>query len=222
MITALRSFASTVSPRRRPVRRALWFALDFALPLALFYALTTLGVGLYLALVASAVVSSLSAVVSLLRVGRRRISLWTVLSLAALVISFVSGSDRFLLAKESLLTATVGGWFLISIRTERPLAYQFARPLLEGRRRFTARPWDQLWHDHPGFRRIWRVSSAMWGVATLIDALLRVVLAYSLPVRTVPAMQTAMFIGTWLIMQVVTNIYYARAGLWRITSGQPG
>lgn len=49
----------------------------------------------------------------------------------------------------------------------------------------------------------------MWGIATLIDAVLRVVLAYTLPVQTVPAFSTAMFIGTWLVMQVVTNVYYA-------------
>lgn len=199
----------------------VWFALDFAVPLAIFYGLTTAGAGLYVALVASAIVSSISAIVSLVRGGHRRVSIWTVLSLGALAISFVSGSERFLLAKESLLTATVGVWFLVSMRGARPLAYQFARPMLEGRFHFSRRPWEPLWHDSPRFRHIWRVSSAMWGVATLADAALRVVMAYTLPVQAVPAFSTALMIGTTLLMQVVTNVYYHRAGLWRITRGDP-
>ncbi len=210
---------SPATSRRRTGRRVLLFAVDFIAPLALFYALTTAGVSLYVALIASAVASSIGTVVSLLRGGAGRVSLWTVLSLAALALSFLAGSERFLLAKESLLTATVGAWFLLSTHAERPLAYQFARPLLEGRRRFSTRPWDQLWEESPGFRRIWRVSSVMWGIATLLDAVLRVVLAYTLPVQTVPAYSTALLIGTWLIMQVLTNVYYASAGLWPMLKG---
>ncbi|HEV2067707.1 MAG TPA: VC0807 family protein [Thermomicrobiales bacterium] len=174
---------------------------------------TTAGISLYVALIASAVASSIGTVVSLLRGSAGHVSLWTVLSLAALALSFSAGSERFLLATESLLTVTVGAWFLLSTRAERPLAYQFARPLLEGRRRFSSRPWNQLWEESLGFRRIWRVSSVMWGIATLIDAVLRVAIAYTLPVRAVPALSTAMFIATWLVMQVLTNVYYARAGL---------
>lgn len=210
---------SPVASRRRNVRRALLFGIDFIIPLALFYGLTSAGVGLYVALIVSAAASSVSAIVSLVRGGRGRLSLWTVLSLAALAISLVSGSDRFLLAKESLLTATVGTWFLLSIRDARPLAYQFTRPMLEGR--FSARPWEPLWETSPRFRRIWRVSSVMWGIATLIDAVLRVVMAYTLPVRTVPALSMALMIGTMLVMNVITNVYYARAGLWRLLRNDP-
>lgn len=219
MITTAHSSASQLSPRRRTVKRALLFAIDFVVPLALFYGLTSAGADLYVALVVSTVISSISAFASLFVGERRRLSFWTVMSFAALGVAFVSGSDRFLLAKESVLTAAAGAWFLLSIRTERPLAYQFTRAMLEGRAWFTPRPWEQLWRSSPRFRRIWRVSSAMWGVATLIDAVLRVVMAYTLPVQTVPALSTAMFVGTLVVMQVITHVYYARAGLWRILQG---
>lgn len=49
---------------------------------------------------------------------------------------------------------------------------------------------------------------------TLIDAVIRVVMAYSLPVNIVPAMQTGLLVATTLLMQVVTNVYYIRSGLW--------
>lgn len=73
-----------------------------------------------------------------------------------------------------------------------------------------------LWEQLPRFRRIWYISTAMWGVAILIDAVLRVVMAYTLPVESVPALQTGMFIVTGILMQVVTNVYYVQAGLWRL------
>lgn len=41
-------------------------------------------------------------------------------------------------------------------------------------------------------------------------------MAYTLPVSSVPALQTGMFIVTGLVMQVITNVYYVRAGLWRL------
>jgi hypothetical protein len=56
----------------------------------------------------------------------------------------------------------------------------------------------------------------MWAAATLFDAVLRVVMAYTLPINSVPMMHLVMFIVTGLLMQVVTNVYYTRAGLWRL------
>ena len=200
----------------------LWFAFDLLVPTALLYILLWLGSSLYVAFLASASISAVTAVISYRRGtgGQRFAPYMLALSIAGFGIALVTGSDRFLLAKESVLTAMVGFWFLGSIWTARPLAYQFTRPMLEGRwgRRWglPATSWEHLWEHEPRFRHIWRVSSVMWGVATLIDALLRVVMAYTLPIESVPAMQVALFIVTGLVMQVVTNVYYARAGLWRL------
>ncbi len=60
------------------------------------------------------------------------------LTLAGLGVALMTGGDRFTLAKESLLTAMVGFWFWGSIWAERPLTYQFTRPMLEGR-------WGRRW-----------------------------------------------------------------------------
>jgi hypothetical protein len=56
----------------------------------------------------------------------------------------------------------------------------------------------------------------MWSAATMLDAVLRVVIAYTMPIDAVPGTQLALFIITLLLMQVVTNVYYARAGLWTL------
>jgi hypothetical protein len=218
--------AETPAQRRRPpwLRPGLfWFAFDLLAPTALIYVLLWLGSGLYAALLASAVVSAVSALVSYRRgTGKQRFaSHMLALSMAAFVVALVTGSDRFLLAKESVLTAMVGFWFIGSLWATRPLTYQFTRPLLERRFERKSRSWELLWEREPRFRRIWHVSTVMWGVAMLIDAVLRVVMAYTLPVHDVPAMQTGMIIVTLLVMQILTNTYYVCAGLWRMLHEEP-
>jgi hypothetical protein len=47
---------------------------------------------------------------------------------------------RFLLAKDGLLTAVWGLWFLATIRFRRPTAFVMARPFMEGRHAFSADP----------------------------------------------------------------------------------
>ncbi len=215
------------SRRRRWLRPGLlWFLADLIVPTALFYVLIWNGASIYLALLASAGLSTVSALVSFWRGdGSQSFAPYMLaLQLAAFAVALIAGSDRFLLAKESVLTALVGVWFLRSIWSARPLTYLLTRPLLEGtwgrRWGLAGGPsWETLWEREPRFRHIFRVSTVMWGIATLIDAVLRVVIAYRVPIGSVVALQTAMFGVTLLLMQVVTNVYYSRAGLWPMLMG---
>jgi hypothetical protein len=219
--------STTRPPTRSQARRRrlgwlrpglLWFAFDLLVPTALLYVLVWLGYSLYLALLASASISAVTALISFRRgTGRQSFApVMLALALAGFGVALITGSDRFLLARESVLTAIVGAWFLRSIWNERPLTYVFTRPVLEGRFGTEGRTWEPIWQREPHFRRIWRVSSLMWAIALFIDAILRVVLAYTLPIYTVPISQTGLMIATMLVMQVVTNVYYVRAGLWRL------
>src|SRR5262245_16780454 len=224
--SAITRRADTPRRRRRSARvrpGLLWFAFDLLAPTALLYVLLWRGFGLYLALLASAAVSAISTLVSYRRgTGQQRFAPHMLaLSLAAFAVALVSGSDRFLLAKESVLTAMVGFWFIGSLWAARPLTYQFTRPLLERRFKWQSRSWELLWEHEVRFRRLWYVSTVMWGVAMLMDAVARVVWAYTLPVQVVPAMQTGMMLVTVLVMQVLTNAYYVWAGLWRMLHEEP-
>ena len=191
------------------------FAVDIGLPLVAFYGLRAVGVGIYPALIAGALGSATTAVVSLLRHRRPAgpAGYMTTMMLGGLLISLLSGSTRFLLAREALLTGVTGVWFLASTATGRPLAYLISRPLLEGRLRWPAR-WDELWARSPRFRRLWRVSSLLWGIGTLTDSALRVVMAYTLPPDEVPALGAALYGATSLALIVITNVYYALAGVY--------
>jgi hypothetical protein len=185
-------------------------------PLVLYYGLRALGVSVFLALLIGALVPVVGLVVDLLR--RRRPSaasgFWSILLVLALAVSLIGGDVRFLLARDALVTATVGAWFLVSAWTSRPLALVLSRPVLELIHRVPPGRWEQLWRDRPRFRTIWRRASVWFGLGTVADAAARVVMAYTLPVDLVPALSTALYLLTSAVLLVTVNVYYARAGLW--------
>jgi hypothetical protein len=183
---------------------------------ALYYLLRHLGASVYVALLVGAVVSLVPALLGLVA-GDRPGGLetfFTVLLFAAFVVALLPGDPRFLLAKDAVITAGVGAWFLASLRfADRPLAYQFARPMVEGRLGWPG-DWEVLWQE-VWFRRMWRTSSVVWAVATLLDAVARVLMAYSLPVDVVPALNLATWVATLVLVNLVTTVVYVRAGVFR-------
>jgi len=188
------------------------------LPLAVYYGLRAVDVRVYVALLISALVSAVPTLVGLVR--RRRVNglsaYFTVMVVGSVAVSLVAGSTELLLAKEAVLTGVTGVWFLVSVRptssTRRPLAYAFSKPLLEGRLRWP-NDFEELWSTSSRWRRMWRVSSVLFGIGTIADAVLRVVFAYTLPPDTVPALATGMYAATSVLLIVTTNIYYLRCGV---------
>lgn len=194
-------------------------AVEFGLPVAVYNGLRAASVDIFLALLIGAVVSAVIAAVPVIR--HRRLdgmaAYVTAIMVGAVGVSLLAGNTQFLLARGALLTGITGLWFIASLWGRRPLAYLFSQPLLEGRFRWP-RDWDELWDRSPRFRRMWRVSSLLWGVGTLVDAALRVVMAYTLPPDLVPALGTALYVGTSVVLIAVTTVYYAAAGIFNRTS----
>ena len=189
-------------------------AVGLVVPSALYYLLRSLGQSVYLSLVVSTLLSAapaLSAVVRRRPVDRLAGSV-TVMTVAGLAIALVPGDTRFLLAKESVMTAAAGTWFLVSAGARRPLTFRVTRPLLQGRLRWPA-DWDGLWDVSPRFRRMWRVSSLLWGLGLLADAAGRVVLAYTRPPDAVPALGLALYVVTAVVLNLVVNAYYTLCGV---------
>lgn len=219
-------------PPRSAGRPALSLLINLVAPIALYYGLRSAGASIYLALIVGAVAPALSTVV--IAIKYRRVDGLAVAVLAMLAVStgvsLIGGSPRFLLAKDSLLTAAWGAWFIVSLHTQRPLTFRFTRPLLEGRKVFdpvthtriapTPQSWDELWVSKPRFRRAWRVTTVIWGAAMLLDAAVRVIMAYTLPADLVPGLAGALWPVTFIALQVITNVYFVRCGLWLILLGE--
>jgi hypothetical protein len=212
------------SAGRDQARRAAWWLVragtGLAVPLVVYYALRYEGASVYLAVLGSTIVSVVPSAFTLLRERRLdHLSTYAMaMMLGALVLSLVSGSPRFLLAKGALLTGATGVWFLVSARGPRPLAYTFVKPLLEGRLGWPD-GWDAAWAASARFQRMWRVSSVLWGIGTLADAALRVVMAWSLPPDRVPLLANLLYGVTTVVLVGVTNLWYIACGAWNRRSG---
>lgn len=204
------------APRPRPGRAFLVLLFDMAAPAILFYLFVGVGLSSFSALLLSAVAPGLSTVYQVIR--SRHLDSLAVFMLSITVVtalaSLVSGSPRFLLAKDGWITGFCGLWLLATTRANPPVVVMFARPLLEGRVGPNGDSWDVLWERLPGFRRVWRVASLIWGLATTLDAAVRFAMAYLLPVDEVPALNTAQYAVLFVLLQIVTNVYYFRAGLY--------
>ncbi len=206
----------------RPRRPAISLVADNAVPLGLYYGLRAAGLGIYLTLIIAAAVPAALAADRLAR--WRRIDGLAVYVLTTMllstVVSLIAGSPRFLLAREGWLTAVTGLWFIGSVWVERPLTFHYGRAFLEQRtaRLGVAWTWDEIWERSPRFRRIWRTGSVLWGVGLLADAAVRVLMAYTLPIDSVPALGTALYVVTSVVLSLLTGAYYHRAGLFDRTS----
>ncbi len=208
--------------------------IDMVAPIAFYYGVRAVGGSIWLALIAGAVVPAISVLAGLLM--HRRADAMGFLVLAAVAasaaVSLATGSPRALLARDGLLTGAWSAYMYLSLLARRPATFVVSRPLLEGRRVFDqgthswVRPcgqsWDVLWDRLPSFRRIWRVCTVIWGTAILADAVIRITMAYTLPVNLVPGLGGALWPLTFIVLQVITNIYFARAGFWRILRNGAG
>jgi hypothetical protein len=203
-------------------------AVDIVAPIAAYYGIRAAGGTVWLALAAGGAIPAVSALADVL--ARKRIDMTAMVMLAALAasaaFSLITGSPRALLARDGLVTASWAGYMYLSLLARRPATFTVSRPLLEGRRVFdpatrhwvrpTHQSWDELWQELPRFRSIWRICTVIWGTAILADAVIRVIVALALPISVVPAVGGALWPVTFIMLQVVTNVFFARSGFWRI------
>ena len=197
-------------------RFARMLLLDVALPLALYYGLRATGASPWTALVAGAVVPLVRVVVA--AVTRRRLQTAGVFTLSLLavgsVVGLVTADARLLMARESWLTAVVGLWILTTLRAARPLVYTATTGFMPVA---AADAWNRAWKSSPPFRRLLRGMTLAFGIAFVVDAVARVVMAYTLPLDLVPLL-SVLLLAVLLVAVVQGGKAYGRRHL----GGAPG
>ncbi|MFC3454270.1 VC0807 family protein [Amycolatopsis speibonae] len=155
----------------------LW---DVALPLAAYYGLRLAGQSEQVSLLAGAVVAA--ARIAWVAVRDRSFDGFAALLAGVLgvglVFSLVTGDPKFLLLKESFGTATAAIVLLASCFSRTPLVLVAVRAGSGAAKRAEI---DRLGDEVPAFRRAFTRMSAVWGVALLLEAVIRVPLVYALP-----------------------------------------
>jgi hypothetical protein len=193
-------------PRFRPLLRTL--IVSVALPLIAVQLLLRRDVPPVEALAIAAIFPLAEALLGLVRA--RRADPIAMLSLLAILLglatSGLTNNPAFAVAKESLFTTVFGLLFLGSLLTSRPLIFRLGRQYSTGGDPAEIAAWDARW-EHPLFRRTIRIMTAVWGCALLFEALVRIVVAFALPVATSTIVSPAVAVGVLTGLFVWTGAY---------------
>lgn len=188
---------------------------DVAGPLVAYNVLRSAGMTAVTALLLSGVFPALGVTIGAIR--HRRTDAVGVLVLAGIVVGtilgLVSHSARLLLAEGSVPTAIFGVACLGSLLTRHPLMFSFAREFT-GPDTAKGREMARLW-QYEGYRRIFRVITAVWGVAFLLEAALRIVIVYNTSAGTALVISKAtpfLFLGILVAWTVAYGAHHKRKG----------
>ncbi|MEU4192852.1 VC0807 family protein [Kribbella sp. NPDC026611] len=184
--------------------------IDLVLPLLIFYGLRQSGVGVVGATLAGSVIPVLRTAYSLLR--GRKVDWMAVFMIVALAVGTIASlamhSPRMLLAKDGVITALCGGWLLATVALGKPLLLAIGRGIAEAKRgKGGGEVWAGRWDKEPPFRHGIRLITIVWGVGLVFDAVVRVVIAYALPLDAVPGVTTVQWIVVFVLLYGFMMIY---------------
>jgi hypothetical protein len=173
-------------------------AIDLGIPLGTYYLLRDgLGASLWLSLAVSSIGPAVRSVYAM--VARHELNLLATLMVAVnaagIVVSFLTGDPRAMIAKDSIVSSVVAFAILGSVVLRRPLMSAGLKPFMTKGEPRRAAAWDRLSAASPRFRRLELLFSTIWGLALLAECAARLVGAYTLPVTTMVWLGTVMTLG---------------------------
>ncbi|HEY1622838.1 MAG TPA: VC0807 family protein [Streptosporangiaceae bacterium] len=201
---------------RRVIRaNVLTVVFEVIVPMVLFYGLRAAGVSQWWALMAGVLVAVPYVAWTIAR--NRRVDLLAVFTLSVLALSVVLGllsDDPRTLAIREGWTAALGGlfglWMLVTVVTGKPAQLTLGRTIAEVKRGVEgAAAWAARWDTDARFRRGLRIDTAAWGAVLLANAVVHVVLVYTLPVDLISGVTTVEWFAS-LALLITWHVWYIR------------
>ncbi|ARE76592.1 hypothetical protein B6R96_23770 [Streptomyces sp. Sge12] len=218
MSTPATQDARPAPPKRSGAATALGWILTIGLnvvaPIITYNVLTgDHGWSEFSALLVSSAWPVLDSVISL--AWRRKIDEFAVVTLVFLVITAVvslvgAHSARALLIKDSGVTGLFGLLCLATLLAPRPLMFYFGRKFATDGTPESTAWWNGLW-QYEGFRTTMNRMTLVWGVVYVAEAIVRVVLAYTLPTKTMVVVSPIMIYAVLGALGVWTAMYGKRS-----------
>ncbi|MFF8981728.1 VC0807 family protein [Streptomyces eurythermus] len=180
--------------------------IDVAVPLGSYYLFKeAFGMSTFAALAWSSVVPAVRTAWAL--VTERRTNTLAVLILTvnvvSLLLSFVSGDPRLMLAKDSGVSSTVAIGILVSVALGKPMMTEAMKPFLvkgdPAREAAFRRLVSGAAAGSAAFRRKERVFSVVWGLVLLAECVVRAVGAYTVPVDTMVWLGSVLMVAAMAI-----------------------
>jgi len=150
-------------------------------------------------------------------VRKRKVDILALITMSVLVLSVVLGllskNPRTLAIREGW-TAALGGlfgaWMLVSVFVGQPAQLILGRGIAEIKRGAEgAAAWVAQWETNARFRRGMRIDTAAWGGVLLGNAIVHIVLVYTLPIDLISGVTTAEWFAS-LAALVAWHIWYLR------------
>jgi len=204
---------SEIAGRLRSIAKIV--IIDVAAPLIAYSLLRSAGMSTVTALVLSGVFPALGVALDVVR--HRRLDVVGALVLAGILVGTALGlithSARLVLMEGSVPTAIFGLACVGSLWTRRPLMYGFSVEFI-GPDTAKGREMISLW-QYEGFRHIFRIITAVWGVGFLLEAALRVVIVYNTSTGTALSISKVMpyiWAGIFVAWTVAYGRYQGKKG----------
>src|SRR5258706_6465073 len=157
---------------------------DIVGPLVAYSLLRSAGFSAVTALVLSGVFPAAGVIIGIIQ--HRRVDALGVLVLAGIAVGAILGlfshNTKLVLDEGSVPTAVFGLICLGSLATPKPLMYRLAVEFIGPDTR-QGREFTGLW-QYEGFRRVFRVITAVWGAAYVAEAAARVLIVQNPPAGT--------------------------------------
>ena len=206
----------TTAPRPDRARWLLGLLLDVGLAPITYYLLKLGGVADRTALLVGTV--AVAVRIGYVAVRRRRFDVLSgfmlAVNLVSLLCSVLTGDPRLVLARDPIISATIGALFLATCASGRPAMFHVSKRMHPGGPRQWA-VWDRLVRDEPRFRRPFQVTTLVWSVALLAEATARGLLIYRVPVSVAVGLSQAVEFAVVIPVLLWTIWYRRRAGTQR-------
>ncbi|MGW0355190.1 VC0807 family protein [Nocardia nova] len=205
--TATFTAADTGSEPRR-LWRVLGFAADIGLSPATYYLLLAAGFTSYRALVGSTIVAGGWALgVAAARRKADGIAVFVfLLNALGLVLAVLGGDERMMLAKDPITSAVISVLLAGSCLLGRPAMFAISQRM-HALGPDSAVHWETLWHNDSVVRRAFTIATAVWSAGLAVDAVVRLLVIYCLPV---PAAVALMNPVQWTIIAALA-VYTVRS-----------
>ncbi|MFI1992455.1 VC0807 family protein [Actinoplanes sp. NPDC020271] len=174
-------------------------AADLGLPVVTYYGLHALGADDTTALLAGTLAAGARLI--WVAVRSRTVSYFSMVMGAVfgvgLIFTLLTGDARFLLIKHSVMSAVIGVLFLITaFRGSKPLTLSAQQSFVPAKAAEIA----AAYASNPEVQRGHQIASVVWGGGLLIEAAVRVVLVYLLPVEVMVGLSTVLTVMTFTLL----------------------
>jgi len=168
-----------------PQKMFLPYFFDIVAPFLAYLIVHWFGARAVWALTAGGLIAGVSTAINTVRrKGLDRVGALVILEIvASIVLLFVWRDPRLLLIRPSFYTGLAAGYLIFTVFVGRPLSFDGAKPMATQGDPARLAFYEQLWERSAEFRGTHKIVTGGFGLALIIDSILRVVIVYRYPLE---------------------------------------